>query len=232
MNFYGRKEQLKILQEMFGRREMQTALICGRRCAGKTALVRQTLKEADTDWIYHECRENSDSHNACSFSAVISERLHCPKLSFDNMEEALDFVFRKSQERTLILVIDEYAFLRKAVPGCDRILKVQIDKYRENSGLKLVILSSQTDIKKSLPDPQNPLYGRFDRMINLKLMDYHDAALFYGNVSSEDKVRLYSVFGGFPITTPLSIRICPLPTILLLCFLMRASGLKLRFSGI
>jgi hypothetical protein len=46
---------------MFGRREMQTALICGRRCAGKTALVRQALKEADTDWIYHECRENSDS---------------------------------------------------------------------------------------------------------------------------------------------------------------------------
>lgn len=139
---------------MFGRREMQTALICGRRCAGKTALVRQALKEADTDWIYHECRENSDSHNACSFSAVISERLHCPKLSFDSMEEALDFVFRKSQERNLILVIDEYAFLRKAVPGCDRILKVQIDKYRENSGLRLVILSSQTDIKKSLPDPQ------------------------------------------------------------------------------
>ena len=183
---------------MFGRREMQTALICGRRCAGKTALVRQALKEADTDWIYHECRETSDSHNACSFSAVISERLHCPKLSFDSMEEALDFVFRKSQERNLILVIDEYAFLRKAVPGCDRILKVQIDKYRENSGLKLVIMISQTDIMKSLPEPQNTLYGRFDRMINLKPMDYHEAALFYGNASSEDKVRLYSVFGGIP----------------------------------
>ena len=159
MNFYGRKEQLKILQEMFGRREMQTALICGRRCAGKTALVRQTLKEADTDWIYHECRENSDSHNACSFSAVISERLHCPKLSFDNMEEALDFVFRKSQERNLILIIDEYEFLRKAVPGCDSILKALIDKYRENSGLKLVIMSSQTDIKKSLPDDKPETHG-------------------------------------------------------------------------
>ena len=35
-------------------------------------------------------------------------------------------------------------------------------------------------------------------MINLKPMDYHEAALFYGNASSEDKVRLYSVFGGIP----------------------------------
>lgn len=69
-------------------------------------------------------------------------------------------------------------------------------------------------------------------MINLKPMDYHDAALFYGNVSSEDKVRLYSVFGGIPcyntfIDPELSV------TDNIIALLSYAGArLKLRFSGI
>lgn len=42
------------------------------------------------------------------------------------------------------------------------------------------------------------LFGRFDLVINLKAMDYYDSSLFYKNFSDEDKVRLYSVFGGIP----------------------------------
>lgn len=29
-------------------------------------------------------------------------------------------------------------------------------------------------------------------------MDYYESALFYDTFSNEDKVRLYSVFGGIP----------------------------------
>lgn len=43
-----------------------------------------------------------------------------------------------------------------------------------------------------------PLYGRIDLTLELKPMDYFDAAKFYPAFSSEDKVRLYSVFGGIP----------------------------------
>ena len=37
-----------------------------------------------------------------------------------------------------------------------------------------------------------------DRVIDLKPMDYYDSALFYPEYSNEDKIRLYSVFGGIP----------------------------------
>ena len=51
---------------------------------------------------------------------------------------------------------------------------------------------------KSLLLEENPLFGRFDLVLHLKAMDYYESSLFYKNFSSEDKVRLYSVFGGIP----------------------------------
>lgn len=51
---------------------------------------------------------------------------------------------------------------------------------------------------KSLLEHSNPLYGRVDLTINLKQMDYYESAMFYPGFSAEDKVRIYSVFGGIP----------------------------------
>jgi hypothetical protein len=64
--------------------------------------------------------------------------------------------------------------------------------------LKLVLCGSYVDVMKSLLAQENPLYGRVDLTIDLKPMDYYDSALFYPDYSAEDKVRLYSVFGGIP----------------------------------
>jgi len=53
-------------------------------------------------------------------------------------------------------------------------------------------------IIKKLIEKENPLFGRFDLVLKLKPMDYYDSAQFYPHFSDEDKVRLYSVFGGIP----------------------------------
>lgn len=42
----------------------------------------------------------------------------------------------------------------------------------------------------------SPLYRRFDLSILLKQMDYYDSSKFYSWFSSDDKIRLYSVFCG------------------------------------
>ena len=51
---------------------------------------------------------------------------------------------------------------------------------------------------KSLLAEENPLYGRIDLTVDLKPMDYLESSLFYPDFSPEDKVRLFSVFGGIP----------------------------------
>ena len=51
---------------------------------------------------------------------------------------------------------------------------------------------------KSLLEKSNPLYGRADLVIDLQQMDYYESSRFYPAFSEEDKVRIYSVFGGIP----------------------------------
>ena len=64
--------------------------------------------------------------------------------------------------------------------------------------MKFIICGSYVDTMKELLSKQNPLYGRIDVTIDLKPMDYYESSLFYKDFSDEDKVRLYSVFGGVP----------------------------------
>lgn len=196
--FYGREKERKDLSRLLRHANMQTALIYGRRRVGKSELIKQSLRESDVTGIYFECKQTAQQNNVDSLSVLIGETFHFPKPSFNGIEELLDYLFRKAEEQPLVLVLDEYPYLREVVKGMDSILQVLIDKYRDSSGLKLILCGSYVDIMKSLLLSENPLYGRIDRTIDLKPMDYLESALFYPSFSNEDKVRLYSVFGGIP----------------------------------
>lgn len=198
MKFIGRNKEINSLKRFLSHANQMTALIYGRRRVGKSELIKQTLRETDTRSIYYECKQTTESNNAESLSALISETFSLPKLGFINIEETLNFLFQKAQHEKLILVLDEYPYLRDAVIGMDSILQSLIDKYNDVSSMKLILCGSFVDVMRSLLLNENPLYGRVDLTISLKPMDYYESALFYPEFSNEDKVRLYSVFGGIP----------------------------------
>lgn len=183
---------------MLMREDMQTALIYGRRRVGKSELIKQVLRDETITGIYYECKETTEKNNVDSLAELIGETFHFPRPSFSNMEELLKYLFEKAEETGFALVLDEYPYLRATVTGLDSILQNLIDRYRNSSKVKFIICGSHIDIMKSLLDSQNPLYGRIDRTVNLKPMDYYESALFYDSFSPEDRVRLYSVFGGIP----------------------------------
>lgn len=198
MNFYGRTKQLeKLNKEMFSD-DMRMSLIYGRRRVGKSELVKYAIKNSGIKSIYYECRQVAEASNVQSICEVISEELGLPKLGYTSIDELMDYVFNLAREEKIVFVLDEYPYLRENVKGLDSILQSLIDKYRETSKLKLIILGSYVDIMKSLLEHSNPLFGRVDLVIDLKQMDYYESALFYPNMSAEDKVRIYSVFGGIP----------------------------------
>ena len=73
----------------------------------------------------------------------------------------------------------------------DSVLQALVDRYRDTSALKLILCGSYVDVMKSLLLREHPLYGRVDRTIDVKPMDYYESARFYPTFSDEDKVRLY-----------------------------------------
>ncbi len=198
MKFFGREQQQEKIRRVLEKNTLQVVLIYGRRRVGKSELIKQCLKNADAAQLNYECKQTTEMNNAESLSALISEQFMLPALGFGSMEDLLEYLFVRAEKEKLILVLDEYAYLRDMVTGIDSILQSLIDKYRESSSLKLILCGSYVEIMKSLLARENPLYGRVDLTIDLKPMDYYESALFYPDFSSEDKVRLYSVFGGIP----------------------------------
>lgn len=196
--FYGREIERKKLCTMFQTDGQMISLIYGRRRIGKSELIKQVLKETEIKSIYYECKQTTEQNNVDSLAELISELFEFPKPAFDNMEVLLQFLFQKAEKEQLILVLDEYPYLRENSKGLDSILQSVIDHYKDTSNMKLIVCGSYVDTMKALLEKQNPLYGRIDLTLNLKPMDYYESALFYPEFSDEDKVRLFSVFGGIP----------------------------------
>lgn len=80
----------------------------------------------------------------------------------------------------------------------DSIIQSLMDCCDKTAQISLVLPGSFVDVMRSLLGYSNPLYGRVGLTIDLKQMDYYESSLFYLSFSSEDKVKLYSVFGGIP----------------------------------
>ena len=198
MKFIGRKTELAKLKTFFKDELSHCALIYGRRRIGKSELIKQSIKEFGNNGLYYECKQTSEKNNVESLSEILSYQLGFPKLAFNSLEELVDFLFKYSKDKKIILVLDEYSYLQDTIKGLDSILQTLIDKYSEESGLKIIICGSFIDSMKSLLSNQNPLFGRVDLVLNLKQMDYYESSLFYKTFSNEDKIRLYSVFGGVP----------------------------------
>lgn len=198
MNFYGRENQKKWIHRIFQSDRQETILIYGRRRIGKSELIKQCLRESEIRSLYFECKQTTELNNVESLSEIVSESYGYPKLAFGGIESLLKFLYEKAGSEKLVLVLDEYPYLRETVRGMDSILQTMIDGNRETSGMKLILCGSYVDTMKGLLSGQNPLFGRVDLTIDLKPMDYYESAPFYAGFSDEDKVRLYSVFGGVP----------------------------------
>lgn len=199
MQFIGRTRELAKLESEFKKDRQSTVLVYGRRRVGKSELVKQSLRNSGIPHcIYYECKQTTEMNNAESLSALVSEVLGLPPMAFGGIEPLLDFLFKQSSSDKIVLVLDEYPYLRETVKGLDSILQSLVDKYQDASNMHLVLCGSYVDTMKSLIEHANPLFGRIDATISLKPMDYLDSAQFYPDFSLEDKVRLYSVFGGIP----------------------------------
>lgn len=198
MNFIGREQELAILKEAFDNDKYEGVLIYGRRRVGKTEMLKEAARRSGVTTVYYECKKVSEASNTLGLSEVIARVFNIPVPMFDTFEKAVDYVFEKAENEKIILIIDEYPYLKERLPGCDSILQSIIDKHINESNIKFALCGSYVDTMKELVNESNPLYGRLSLKFNVRPLDYHDSAEFYPSFSNEDKVRLYSVFGGIP----------------------------------
>ena len=198
MNFIGREQEQKTIDNILKKKGYQGCLIYGRRRMGKTELVKHCLMDKDIPFIIYQCKESSEKDNANLLTELIKRELDIKYLHFEHFIEAVDFVFDYASEKDLYFVIDEYPYIRGLINGCDSKLQEIIDKHAMKTNLKFFLLGSSISTMEEIQNQDSPLYMRFTNSMLLKQMDYYDASKFYPSFSDEDKVRLYAAFGGVP----------------------------------
>ena len=148
MKFIGRKDELKKLDKVIHADEMNFTLIYGRRRVGKSELVSQALSKSKVKKLYYECKQVAEESNVNGLSEIVSETMGLPKLGFTDIESLLNYIFELSTKEKMVLVLDEYPYLRESVKGMDSILQAVLDKYRKDSKLTLIILGSYVEVMR------------------------------------------------------------------------------------
>lgn len=198
MKFLGRTEEIKRIKSKLDTNNQENILIYGRRRIGKSFLIKKVLEDYNCIIINYQCKDINIENTLSDLTQLIIEQFNIKyNIVFNNFDEVLDFLFNRREK--VIFVIDEYPYLTSKINGLNSILQNKIDKYKYDSDMKIIISGSQIDIMKDMQEYHNPLYGRFSEIINLKELNYYETSQFYPLYSLEDKVTLYSVFGGEPL---------------------------------
>lgn len=196
--FIGREKEKEALTKILDSSKQEVALIYGRRRMGKSELIHECCKKLDCKIVYYQCREVTEKQNIDSISDILQDVFNIKGVSFKTIDDIFSYVFNEAKKEKIVFVLDEYPYLRKQIVGLDSIIQSYIDRYAKETKLKLILCGSYVEIMKSLLEDENPLYGRFTLIINLISMNYKDASKFYKRFSKQDKVALYSIFGGVP----------------------------------
>lgn len=198
MEFIGRKDEQKTINYLLNNDCYQGCIVYGRRRMGKTELVKHCVLASEIPSIFFQCIESSEEENKNVLTDLISKIFNIKHLRFSSFMEVVEYLFELSVEKKIVFVIDEYPYIRDLISGCDSKFQKIIDSYSSKSNLKLFLLGSSISTMEDVLSLHNPLYQRFNQSILLKQMDYYDSSMFYEEFSNEDKVKLYSVFGGVP----------------------------------
>ncbi|MFA6776144.1 MAG: ATP-binding protein [Sphaerochaetaceae bacterium] len=193
--FRGRENELKAVRDALGGN--CNILVYGPRRVGKTTLLKEAVEDFPGTCVWYECVKGSLEYNIELLAGAVAIALGKSYLA--NIRNLFD-LFQMIAEggKRIVVVIDEYPYLKESREGgvVDSYFQRIIDgKY---PGLSLVLCGSFISMMRELLQKDNPLFGRFDLVMQVKPFDYFDASLFYGEAPVRKKIAMYSVFGGSP----------------------------------
>ncbi len=195
--FFDRKDELKFLQEKYAELSPSSMLVLyGRRRVGKTELIKQFLKNIKNHfYFYVEVTQKSEILNYLSKS--VEEQLG-EKLVLKDFYEFLNYIGDKTDKEPFVLVIDEFQrFLDIAPEYISSLQNAWDSKLKHKKILILLLGSSIGMIQKIMNSKAGALYGRAQK-IKISPFRYFDFRFMFKEMSEEDKIIIYSVFGGTP----------------------------------
>lgn len=197
--FIGRKAELTSLERLYASERFEFAVIYGRRRVGKTALINEFVKNKEN--IFFTGVESNAKQNLENLSRCIMEfgTGTAADTMFASFQAALEYVFRLSEERRLVFVMDEYPYAARASKSLASTLQLLIDQYKDRSRLVLILCgSSMSYMEDKVLAYKAPLYGRKTAQFKIHPFDFFETRQYFQQYSPEDQAAAYGIVGGTP----------------------------------
>lgn len=198
MNFHNRTKELDQLEKFYLSEDKEFMVVYGRRRLGKTRLLKEFTKKYSG--LFFSCPLCTAKEALRLFQMQMVSSLKEPLLSqtsFPGWPEAFKYAFEQATRNKMIIVLDEFPYLMRSVPGIDSIVQHLWDNTED--AVKLILCGSHVSVMRDhVMGVKAPLYGRRTYTINLGPMSFADISLFYPKVSFEEYVHWYALFGGVP----------------------------------
>lgn len=194
--FVGRQKEIQIIEEFADKRN-QALLVYGKRRVGKTTLINHALNNKK-NFICFECLKDTLEENVKSFvNLCVNKGIAIPEYVSRDSFVSL-FQYLNTLDSRFYIVIDEYPYLKELNDSqtIDSHFQSIIDNYLSN--INLIISGSQVRMMETVLKEGNPLFGRFNKIIKLRELNYIEAKEFYPSYSIYDSIIMRSIFGGSP----------------------------------
>ena len=200
--FIGREQELSELNRRYAQQGFQLPVIYGRRRIGKTRLIQEFLQ--NKKYVYFMATEQSGKELLAAFTMAIKEQIPDERTkylpAFASWEDLFGYLTElASREKRLILAIDEYPYLAKAVPAVSSLLQKVIDNDWSKTNLYFILCgSSMSFMEKQVLGEKSPLYGRRTGQLKLGPMPYYEGRSFFSSWAVEEQLIGYGICGGIP----------------------------------
>ncbi len=197
VTFYDRKQELKILKDKLNNQQSgEMLVIYGRRRVGKTELIRQFIKTVPQSKLYFYVDLVEKQGILDSLSKTVHEQLGETR-RFSDFIDFFEFIAAKS-ENSFTFVIDEFQRFLEIAPQFITQLQNYWDWKLKNKRILLVLVGSSIGmIQKITGSKAGALYGRATRE-KISPFKYADFRLMFKELTEEEKIITYAVFGGTP----------------------------------
>ncbi len=192
--FVDRKEELKLLGNLWKEKDFTLVIVYGRRRIGKTRLLTEFAH--GKRHVYYVAVESPFEVLCKEFSESVKMFLGLP-FSGDivNVVEGVADVIKEK----ILVVIDEFQYMVSADPTFISRLQRLIDLKLTSRKIMIILCGSAVSFfEKRLLGYRSPLFGRREAALKIKPLNFIQINDFFPNYNIEDLITIYGVIGGTP----------------------------------
>ncbi|MFC7070566.1 ATP-binding protein [Halobaculum lipolyticum] len=193
--FVNRTEELGLLRDLYDSDTAELAVIFGRRRLGKTALVRESLKQYD-DAVVYQAKQKTSALQLQQFIESATESYP----GVERIREEWDDVLGYLAEQDAIIVLDEFPYLVEQDESLPSVIQAMFDHELDDSAATIVLIGSSISMMEEAALLGNsPLYGRSSLKLDVSQLPFEAAMEFFDDsYTVDEQILTWGVFGGVP----------------------------------